>query len=356
MSQKVLITGCNGYIGCMLSHVLKKRGHCIRGFDNRLYPENFAIPGYSYFVEGVDYFLKDVRDMTIDDFRGIDTVVHLAGLSNDPLGDLNDRVTRDINVYGTVEMASQAKKAGVKKLVFSSSCSVYGFSPMDSPVFFEENSPKNPVSTYAETKLVCEGALTNMIDDDFTVLIMRNSTVYGPSPRMRFDLLINAMVYTAFFDREITFYSNTQVKRPLINIEDLCNVFSFLVENDVPSDIYNIGRTIDNFSISDAAVLVCKAFYERFGTDIRLRYKVDNADPRSYLVNFKKLESNFGNLITHTLFENILSLIELFSANFDPSVNPTLTDSSFYTIQHLCQRLKAGELTDDFRIVPASKG
>lgn len=338
----------------MLSKILQERGHSIRGFDNRLYPENFHVPGYAYLSKDIDYILKDVRDMTISDFEGINTVVHLAGLSNDPLGDLNDRVTRDINVYGTVEMASQAKKAGVKKLVFSSSCSVYGFSPMDNPVFFEEQSAKNPVSTYAETKLVCEGALTNMIDNDFSVVIMRNATVYGPSPRMRFDLLINAMVCSAFFDKEIVFYSNTQVKRPLINIEDLCNVFVFFVENDVPSEIYNIGRTIDNFSISDVAVLVCKAFYERFGKDIRLRYKIDDADPRSYLVSFKKLETRFGNLIKQSVYENILALIEIFSTNFTPDHNPSLTDTSFYSIRHLCRRLANGELTPDFRVIQAT--
>nr|HPQ39412.1 NAD(P)-dependent oxidoreductase [bacterium] len=133
MSQNILITGCNGYIGCMLAHYLKKRGHSVRGIDNRLYPENFRIPGFSYQVEGVEYRIKDIRDMTVDDFDGIDTLVHLAGLSNDPLGDLNDRVTRGINVYGTVEVASQAKKCGVEKLIFASSCSVYGFIPLESP-------------------------------------------------------------------------------------------------------------------------------------------------------------------------------------------------------------------------------
>lgn len=351
MSKNILITGCNGYIGCMLSHFLKKRGHYVRGFDNRLYPENFKIPGFAYEVDGVEYHEKDIRDLCEADFEGIDTVVHLAGLSNDPLGDLNDRVTRGINVYGSVEMVSQAKKCGVKKVVFASSCSVYGFSPLESPSFFKETSPKNPVSTYAETKLVAEGALNNMVDDDFTVIIMRNATVYGPSPRMRFDLLINAMVKSAFFENQVVFYSNPQVKRPLINIEDLCNVFTYFTENDVQSDTYNIGRTIDNYSISDVAVLVCKAFYDRFKKDVVLRYTIDNSDPRSYLVDFSKLETNHGKLITHTVYDNIMSLIDLFAANFDPAVNPALTDTSFNTIRHLCKRLEAGELTEDFRVV-----
>lgn len=351
MAQTVLITGCNGYIGCMLAHYLKKRGHTVRGIDNRLYPENFSIPGFSYEVENVEYRIKDIRDMSNVDFEGIDTVVHLAGLSNDPLGDLNDRVTRGINVYGTVEVASQAKKCGVRKLVFASSCSVYGFSPLESPIFFKEGSPKNPVSTYAESKLVAEGALNNLVDSDFSVIIMRNATVYGPSPRMRFDLLINAMVMTAYFDQEIIFYSNTQVKRPLINIEDLCTVFTYFTENKVQSDTYNIGRTLDNYSISDIAVLVCKAFYERFRKDIRLRYKVDNADPRSYLVDFSKLESQHGKLITHTVYDNILSLINLFASNFDPEDKTSRQNTSFYSIRHLCERLSRGELTPDFRVI-----
>lgn len=355
MSQNILITGCNGYIGCMLSHYLKKRGHSVRGVDNRLYPENFNIPGFAYQVEGIEYRVKDIRDMTAEDFEGIDTLVHLAGLSNDPLGDLNDRVTRGINVYGTVEAVSLAKKCGVKKVVFASSCSVYGFSPLEAPIFFKEESPKHPVSTYAESKLVAEGALNNLVDDNFTVIIMRNATVYGPSPRMRFDLLINAMVQSAYFDQEVIFYSNPQVKRPLINIEDLCNVFTYFTENNVKSDTYNIGRTLDNYSISDIAVLVCKAFYERFKKDIRLRYRIDNSDPRSYLVSFAKLESNHGKLITHTVYDNILSLIDLFASNFDPDDDSCRKNTSFYSIRHLCERLSRGELTEDFRVIKPSE-
>ncbi len=352
MSKRIMVTGCNGYIGCMLCKELNERGHRVIGVDNRLYPHNFKLDGYSYEVDGVEYHEKDIRDMTREDFEGVDVLVHMAGLSNDPIGEINDRVTRNINVYATVESASLAKKAGVKKLIFSSSCSVYGYSPMESPVFFNEDSPKNPVSTYAESKLVCEGALNNLIDSDFNVYILRNATVYGPSPRMRFDLLINAMIASSFFQQTIIFYSNPLVKRPLVHIRDLCNVFIHFIENDLKSDIYNVGRTLDNYSISDIAILVTQAFYERFGQDIKLRYKIDNADPRSYLVSFGKLQDQCRELITHDVYQSIRDLIDDFAKNFTPDDQDLLKrDTSYYSIHHLLRRLELGELDHEFRVV-----
>ena len=353
MSLRIMVTGANGYLGCILCSELVARGHHVVGYDNRLFPENFSVDNYYYEVPGVEYFIKDIRDIDESDFRDVDILVHLAGLSNDPVGDLNDRVTRKINVYSTVEMVSQAKKAGVRKLVFSSSCSVYGYSPLESPIFFNENSPKNPVSTYAETKLVCEGALNQLNDSNFKVNILRNATVYGPSPRMRFDLLINAMVACSYFLNSVTFYSNTLVKRPLIHIQDLCNVFVFFIENDLEPDFYNVGRTLDNYSISDIAILVVKAFYERFSTDIKLRYKIDDSDPRSYLVNFSKLESLNSKLITRDVQDNISEMIDIFAKNFKPS-DPILdTETSFQSIKHLLKRLKLGEIDDEFRVIKA---
>ncbi len=352
MAQRIMVTGCNGYVGCILCRELITRGFEVVGLDNRLFPSNFDVPGYSYESEGVEYRIKDIRDLTEADFEGIDILVHLAGLSNDPIGEINDRVTRKINVYATVEMVSLAKRAGVKKLVFSSSCSVYGFSPMESPTFFDELSPKNPVSTYAESKLVCEGALRNLVDANFQVYMLRNATVYGPSPRMRFDLLINAMVASSFFHKNITFYSSPLVKRPLININDLCRTFIHFIENDMESDTYNIGRTLDNYSISDIAVLVCRAFYERQGVDIALRYKIDDADPRSYLVSFAKLQPHIEGVITHDVYESIGDLIDLFTQNFSQEDTEIfLQKTSFYSIQHLLRRIEIGEIDNEFRVI-----
>lgn len=351
MAKRVMVTGSNGYIGCVLCRELKDRGNEVVGVDSRLYPENFKVQGYPYEVDGLFYRMEDIRDLKEAHFEGVDVLIHLAGLSNDPLGDINDKVTRKINVYAAVEMVSLAKKAGVKKLIFSSSCSVYGFSPMESPVFFVETSPKHPVSTYAETKLVCEGALNQLNDSDFTVQILRNATVYGPSPRMRFDLLINAMTATSFFGDQIVFYSNPQVKRPLIHIRDLCNVILFFVENDLEPDTYNVGRTRDNFSISDIAVLVVRAFFERFGKDIRLRYSIDNADPRSYLVDFSKLQNVCPGALVNEVSGGIQEMIDHFVANFSPEDDIMDKETSFHSIQHLLKRMEKGELDEEFRVL-----
>ena len=351
MPRRIMVTGSNGYIGCILCRELVKQGHSVIGIDNRLFPNNFVVKGYQYEVDGVEYQKKDIRDLQESDFKGVDVLVHLAGLSNDPIGDINDRVTRKINVYATVEMVSLAKKAGVKKLVFSSSCSVYGFSPLEAPIFFHENSPKNPVSTYAETKMICEGALNQLNDANFKVHILRNATVYGDSPRMRFDLLINAMVACSYFMNKITFFSSPLVKRPLIHIRDLCNVFKFFIENDLEPDVYNVGRTLDNYSISDVAVLVSKSFYERFGKDINLRYNVDDSDPRSYLVSFAKLHDLCGDLIEHDVHSSILDMIDCFVSNFQPDDNVIERETSFQSIKHLLKRLDAGEIDHEFRVL-----
>ncbi len=349
-----MVTGSNGYIGCVMCKELKERGFDVVGVDSRLFPKNFDIQGYPYEVEGVEYLIKDIRDLTEHDFKGIDVLIHLAGLSNDPVGDINDSVTRKINIYATVEMVSLAKKAGVGKLVFSSSCSVYGFSPLESPVFFVEDSSKNPVSTYAESKLICEGALNQLRDRRFQVHILRNATVYGPSPRMRFDLLINAMVASSYFNNTIVFYSCPLVKRPLIHIRDLCEVFLNFVENDFESDTFNVGRTLDNYSISDIAILVAQAFYDRFKRDVKLRYEIDNSDPRSYLVSFKKLEESRGRLIDTEISWSIRQMIDHFVANFSPDQKVYNVDTTFHTINHLLKRLKNGEIDKEFRVVKPS--
>lgn len=351
MAHRILVTGSNGYIGCVLCTELVKRGYEVYGIDNRLFPKNFEVAGYPYEVEGVHYTVKDIRDINDSDFEGVDALVHLAGLSNDPMGDINDKVTRKINVYATVEMVSLAKKAGVKKTIFSSSCSVYGYNSLDSPLFFSELSPTNPVSVYAESKLVCEGALRQLNDSKFTVQILRNATVYGPSPRMRFDLLINAMVASSFFSNEIVFYSHPRVKRPLIHVLDLCNVLIHFLENNHPPDVFNVGQTVDNYSISDVAVLICQAFFEQFGKDINLRYKINNADPRSYLVDFSKLKKTSDNLFNHSVLTNIQEMIEHFSLNFKPGHSAYQDDTSFQSINHLISRVKSGELDSEFRVI-----
>jgi len=181
--------------------------------------------------------------------------------------------------------------------------------------------------------------------------MLRNATVYGPSPRMRFDLLINAMVASSFFNNTITFYSNPMVKRPLINIKDLCQVFIYFVQNDLEFDTYNIGRTIDNYSIADIAVRVAQAFYEKFGVDISLRYKIDDADPRSYLVSFEKLHEHTRDVITHNVTDGISELIDLFHSNFSQEDKQILEATSYNSIQHLVRRINAGELNEEFRVL-----
>jgi nucleoside-diphosphate-sugar epimerase len=277
---RVLITGTDGYIGCLLAPALIERGHEVVGLDTGYYTEARLgpEPDASYPV-----LAKDLRHVAPEDLAGFDAVVHLAGLSNDALGQISSDVTYEINHVAAVRLATLAKDAGVTRFVYSSSCSVYGRSGED---IVHEGSPVDPRTDYALCKVLDERAISALGDDRFSPTFLRNATAYGVSPRMRFDLVLNNLAALAWTTRRIALVSDGTPWRPLVHIRDICLALRAALEaprEAVHDQVFNIGSTRANYQIRDIALCLADVFP---GCDVTF----GSADPdqRSYRVSFDK--------------------------------------------------------------------
>ena len=217
--MKVLVTGNNGYIGSVMVPMLQADGFDVSGLDSDLFSSCiFGNPSVTGAIAKIPYLRKDVRDIERSDLVGFDAVVHLCALSNDPLGNLNPRVTYEINHEASVRLAELAKSAGVERFVLSSSCSVYGAST--EPIVDEETEPK-PVTPYAESKVLAERDISKLADSDFTPTFLRSSTAYGLSPMLRFDLVVNNFIAWSFTKGIVLLKSDGSAWRPFVHIQDI---------------------------------------------------------------------------------------------------------------------------------------
>ncbi|MBT8240076.1 MAG: SDR family oxidoreductase [Acidimicrobiia bacterium] len=280
--MRVLVTGHNGYIGSVMVPLLQAAGHQVIGLDTYLFSHCTIGPdGGAPFVARHG----DIRDVTVEDMAGIDAVIHLAGISNDPLGDLNADCTYDINHLASVHLARTAKAAGVSRFIFSSSCSLYGSSGDD---YIDESAEFNPVTPYGWSKINTEQDVGPMADDDFSPTFMRSSTAYGFSPRLRADLVVNNLVGFAYLDGEALIKSDGSPWRPLVHIEDISRAFLAVLEAPrelIHNEAFNVGVTSENYQVRDVGDIVADVV-----DDAKVVYASDaSPDIRNYRVNCDKL-------------------------------------------------------------------
>ncbi len=284
--MRVLVTGHNGYIGVVLVSLLEAAGHDVVGLDSYLFEGcDFGPP-----PTDIEAMRMDVRDVGPADVEGFDAICHLAGLSNDPLGDLAPGITDEINHLATTQLGRAAREAGVGRFLFSSSCSVYGASP---GALIDESAPLNPVTPYGWSKIHAEEGLSALATDEFAPVYLRNATAYGASSRLRADLVVNNLVGYAVTEGRVLLKSDGTPWRPLIHIEDISRAFLALLEAPtelVHNEAFNVGGTGENYQIREVAEIVEKTVP---GSEIVL---ADAAGPdiRDYRVDCSKLADTLG--------------------------------------------------------------
>jgi nucleoside-diphosphate-sugar epimerase len=252
--MRVLLTGHEGYIGAVAGPLLQSAGHEVNGLDTDLY----AGCDFGDASPAIPDVRKDLRDLTEADLSGFDAVVHLAALSNDPLGNLDSHLTYDINHLASVKLAKLAKSAGVERFVFASSCSTYGAAGDD---FLDEKASLNPVTSYGESKVLVERDLRALADDRFSPTFMRNATAYGASPRLRLDIVLNDFVASAYTTGRILIKSDGTPWRPITHIRDIIAAMVAVLEAPrelIHNETFNVGRTEENYRIRELADIVAE--------------------------------------------------------------------------------------------------
>jgi nucleoside-diphosphate-sugar epimerase len=288
--MRILLTGDRGYIGAVMVPMLIQAGHSVTGLDS----DWFEHSAFSPLLSNIPSRKKDLRDLEVSDLEGFDAVVHLAGLSNDPLGDLNPTLTYDINHLASVQLAKLAKEAGVKRFLFSSSCSTYGAAVTED--LLDETAKFNPVTPYGRSKVLVEQDVAKLADAKFCPTFLRNATAYGVSPRLRFDLVLNNLVAWAHATKRIHIKSDGTPWRPIVHIADISRAFIAVLNAPmglVSNQAFNVGRSEENYQVRDLAEIVnetvpgCSIEYAKDGSPDTRCYRVDFSKINRVLPDFE---------------------------------------------------------------------
>jgi nucleoside-diphosphate-sugar epimerase len=348
--MRVLVTGHDGYIGTVMVPALLSEGHEVVGLDTFFYREcSFAADAAK-----IPALSKDVRDVEASDLEGFDAIVHLAAISNDPVGDLNPECTLDINYRGSVRLARLAKLARVPRFLFSSSCSLYGAA---AGRLLDEDAPFRPVTAYGRSKVLAERDIAKLADDTFSPTFLRNSTVYGVSPRLRGDLAVNNLVGYAVTTGEVRLMSDGTPWRPFVHVTDVCRAFVTLLgapPDIVHNEAFNVGSTSENYRIRDVAEIVREVV-----PGSRVAFS-DGAgpDPRDYRVSFDKLSAALPDFrLSWTLRRGVEELFEFFTRSGLTLAD--LTGPRAQRIGRIRQLMSEGHISSELRWlspIPTSSG
>ncbi|GAA6619901.1 NAD-dependent epimerase/dehydratase family protein [Scytonema sp. NUACC26] len=337
--MKVLVTGTEGYLGCLLPPLLLEKGHEVLGVDTGYYKAGWLYNGTQVTAKTLN---KDIRDISIEDLQGVDAIVHMAELSNDPTGQLAPHITYEINHKGSVRLAKLAKEAGVRRFVYMSSCSVYGVATEGDVT---EESPVNPQTAYAECKTLVERDVQPLADDDFSPTFMRNATAFGASPRMRFDIVLNNLSGLAWTTKEIKMTSDGTPWRPLVHALDICKAIVCALEaprDIVHNQIFNVGDTANNYRVKEIAEIVAGVF-----PGCQLSFGTQGADNRSYRVSFEKINTVLpGFKCDWDAKRGAQQLYEVFS-QIDLS-EETFTSRGFTRLKQLEYLIRTQQIDKDF--------
>lgn len=338
--MKVIVTGSDGYIGTVLAGVLMAAGHEVVGIDTGFYREGWLFGGPRRVPETL---VADIRDLTADDLEGFDAVVHMAELSNDPLGELQPDITYAINHGGSLHLAAIARAAGVERFVYTSSCSVYGVAGED---FVDETSDVNPQTAYADCKRLVERDVAELATVDFSPTFLRNATVYGASPRMRFDIVVNNLTGLAWTTREVRMESDGTPWRPLVHVGDVASAIRAVLEaprERVHREIFNVGSTDGNYRVRDVAEIVADVI-----PGCSLSFGASSADNRSYRVSFDKIHDALPDFTCGwDVRQGVEELRDVFSVI---EMDAAVFQSRFFTrlkqVRHL---VETGQIDETFR-------